>query len=112
MYDTSTSLQEKRKYVLKEIEEGRSDIAKFASEITLRVLKEQLKTCWRVRARYDLLNFESHIVSSGLWSNTLELLKDKGLITKENNGKNRGCWIVRMRNGNVALKGRWKKQIR
>jgi len=103
MYYTYPSLQEKRKYVLKEIEEGRSDVAKFASEMTLRVLKEQLKTCWRVRARYDLLNFESHIVSSGLWSKTLELLKDKGLITKENNGKNRGCWIIRMKNGNVDL---------
>jgi arginyl-tRNA synthetase len=103
MYDTYPSLQEKRKYVLKEIEEGRSDVAKFASEITLRVLKEQLNTCWRVRARYDLLNFESHIVSYGLWSKTLELLKDKGLITKENKGKNRGCWIIKMKNGNFDL---------
>ena len=103
MYDIYPSLQEKRKYVLKEIEDPRSSIAKFAADVTLRVLKEQLKTCWRVYARYDLLNFESHIVSSGLWSSTLELLRNQGLMIQVNNGKNKGCWIVRMKNGNVNL---------
>jgi arginyl-tRNA synthetase len=99
MYDTHPFLSEKRKYVLKEIEDPKSAVAKFAADITLRVLENQLKTCWRVKARYDLLNFESHIVSSGLWSSTLGMLKDRGLMVLENNGKNKGCWIVRTRNG-------------
>lgn len=103
MYDIYPSLQEKRKYVLKEIEDARSEIAKFAAEITLKVLKDQLKTCWRVNARYDLLNFESHIVSSGLWSSTLEMLKDQGLLILENDGINKGCWIIRVKNRNVDL---------
>ena len=105
MYDIYPSLQEKRKHVLKEIEDPRSSIAKFAVDITLKVLKEQLKTCWRVYARYDLLNFESHIVSSGLWSNTLKMLRDQGLMIQENTGKNKGCWIVKMKNGNVDFGG-------
>ncbi len=105
MYDIYPSLQEKRKHVLKEIEDPRSSIAKFAVDVTLKVLKEQLKTCWRVYARYDLLNFESHIVSSGLWSSTFELLKNQGFMVQENTGKNKGCWIVRMKNGNVDLGG-------
>ncbi|MFZ0567080.1 MAG: arginine--tRNA ligase [Nitrososphaeraceae archaeon] len=99
MYDIHPFLSEKRKYVLKEIEDPKSAIAKFAADITLRVLENQLKTCWRVKARYDLLNFESHIVSSGLWSSTLGMLRDRGLLILENNGKNKGCWIVRTRNG-------------
>ena len=99
MYDIHPFLSEKRKCVLKEIEDPKSDIAKFAADITLRVLENQLKTCWRVKARYDLLNFESHIVSSGLWSSTLGMLRDRGLLILENNGKNKGCWIVRTRNG-------------
>lgn len=105
MYDIHPSLQEKRKHVLKEIEDPRSSIAKFAVDVTLKVLKEQLKTCWRVYARYDLLNFESHIVSSGLWSSTLKLLKNHGFMVRENTGKNKGCWVVRMKNGNVDLGG-------
>jgi arginyl-tRNA synthetase len=99
MYDSDPYLLEKRKHVLKEIEDPNSVIAKFAVDITLRVLEDQLKTCWRVKARYDLLNFESHIVSSGLWSSTLGMLKERGLMFQENNGKNKGCWIVRIKNG-------------
>jgi arginyl-tRNA synthetase len=99
MYDSDPYLSEKRKHVLKELEDPNSVIAKFAVDITLRVLEDQLKTCWRVKARYDLLNFESHIVSSGLWSSTLGMLKERGLMFQENNGKNKGCWIVRTKNG-------------
>ena len=103
MYELHPSLQEKRRCVLREIEETKSTIAKFAGHITKLVLTEQLKTCWRVKARYDLLNFESHIVSSGLWSNTLNLLKNQGLIFKEREGKNKDCWIIRLKNDNPDL---------
>jgi arginyl-tRNA synthetase len=95
MYETDPSLQEKRKLVLKQIEEGKSDIASFAAEITIKVLKEQLKTCWRIKSHYDLLNFESHIVASNLWSNTFELLKNNGVVFKETHGKNKGCWVIK-----------------
>ncbi len=80
MYEKDPQLTEKRKLVLREIEEGKSEIARFAAEITMRVLDEQLKTCWRMKARYDLLNFESQIVMSNLWSKAFELLK-KNKIT-------------------------------
>lgn len=105
MYEIHPTLQEKRKCVLREIEETKSAIAKFAALITDKVLTEQLKTCWRIKARYDLLNFETHIVSSGLWSSTLDLLKNRGLIFKERAGKNKGCWIIRPKNGNIGLDG-------
>ncbi len=94
MYEKDPQLAEKRKLVLKEIEEGKSEIARFAAEITLRVLNEQLKTCWRMKARYDLLNFESHIVTSKLWSKAFELLKKEKLTHFEEEGKNEGCWVI------------------
>jgi arginyl-tRNA synthetase len=94
MYEKDSQLAEKRKLVLKEIEEGKSEIARFASEITLRVLQEQLKTCWRMKVRYDLLNFESHIVVSKLWSRAFELLKKNNIARFETEGKNKGCWVI------------------
>jgi arginyl-tRNA synthetase len=94
MYEKDAQLAEKRKLVLKEIEEGNSEIARFAAEITRRVLNEQLKTCWRMKARYDLLNFESHIVVSKLWSKALELLKKEKVARFEEEGKNKGCWVI------------------
>jgi len=94
LYEKDTQLAEKRKLVLKEIEEGKSEIAHFAARITRRVLNEQLKTCWRMKARYDLLNFESHIVVSKLWSKAFDLLKKNGIAHFEEEGKNKGCWVI------------------
>jgi arginyl-tRNA synthetase len=94
MYEKDPVLSEKRKLVLREIEEGKSEIARLASQVTMRVLSEQLKTCWRMKARYDLLNFESHIVVSRLWSEAFELLKKHGIARYETEGKNKGCWVI------------------
>lgn len=94
MYEKDPQLAEKRKLVLKEVEEGRSELAHFAADVTRRVLNEQLKTCWRMKARYDLLNFESHIVVSKLWSKAFELLKKNGIARLEEEGKNKGCWVI------------------
>lgn len=94
LYERDPQVAEKRKLVLKEIEEGKSEIAYFAMDITLRVLREQLKTCWRMKVRYDLLNFETHIVSSKLWSKTFELLKSNSIAKYEAEGKNKGCWVI------------------
>ncbi|HKG88855.1 MAG TPA: arginine--tRNA ligase [Nitrososphaeraceae archaeon] len=98
MYKDDKNLEEKRRLVLKEIELGTSEIAKFASEITMRVLKDQLKTCWRMKAHYDLLNYESHIVTSRLWSKTFEMLKEKGIATLQTEGKNKYCWVIKLEN--------------
>lgn len=94
IYEKDPQVAEKRKLVLKEIEEGKSEIARFAMEITVRVLQEQLKTCWRMKAHYDLLNFETHIVGSKLWSKAFEMLKSNGVAKYETEGKNKGCWVI------------------
>jgi arginyl-tRNA synthetase len=94
IYEKDPRVAEKRKLVLKEIEEGKSEIARFAMDITLRVLQEQLKTCWRMKVHYDLLNFETHIVGSKLWSKAFELLKSNGVAKYETEGKNKGCWVI------------------
>jgi arginyl-tRNA synthetase len=94
MYERDPQLVQKRNLVLKEIEDGRSETAHFAMDITMRVLQEQLKTCWRMKARYDLLNFESHIVVSKLWNKAFDLLKSNRIAKYETEGKNKGCWVI------------------
>lgn len=94
-YETDKHLVELRSEVLKELEEGTSEIAKFGDEITRRVLEEQLKTCWRLGVTYDCLNFESQIVRSNLWAVSFEKMKLMGITTLENEGKNVGCWVIK-----------------
>lgn len=95
LYIKNPDLQKKRKSVLKSIEKGHSDLSRFAKDISLRVLKDQLKTCWSLKVRYDLLNFESDIVASKMWEKMFELLKNKGRAAYETEGKNKGCWVIR-----------------
>ncbi len=93
-YETDPTLREKQKFVLKSMESNDSSISKIRLEITDRILKEQLKTCWRFGARYDLFVYESDIIHSNLWSTVFQTLKDKGIAKYETEGKLAGCWIV------------------
>jgi arginyl-tRNA synthetase len=93
-YEADPSLALKRKSVLKGIEEHDSDTFPLASDITNRILREQLKTCWRFNASYDLLVFESDIIASKLWDDTFSTLKAKGIAKLETGGQFQGCWIV------------------
>ena len=96
LYETRKDLAAAQKQVLREMEDHTSDTARLASKITLRILAEQLKTCWRIGARYDLLNFESHILQTRMWNDVFEQLKNRVLVEFANEGKYVGCWIVRV----------------
>ena len=93
-YETDSSLEQIRKDVLKSLEDGTSDVAKFADVVTRRVLASQLETCWNLSVFYDCLNFESQIIRSGLWDKIFEKLKEMNLIKFETDGKNEGCWVI------------------
>jgi len=97
-YETDPKLATYRTEVLKQLEEGTSETAKFANDITRRVLAEQLKTCWRLGATYDCLNFESQIVRSNLWKIVFDKMKDMQLVDLEKEGKNAGCWVIKSEN--------------
>lgn len=94
-YANNPNLEDTRKKILQEIEDGKSQTAQFAEKITKRVLSCQLETCWNLGIRYDCLNFESQIIRSGLWSIIFEKLKSMKLIHYEKEGKNAGCWVIR-----------------
>ena len=88
------ALQEARGDILRRIEKGEDEIAKLAERITRQVLAAQLETCWRLNVRYDLLNYESHIIQSGLWAQVFDRMKKMGLTHLETDGDNAGCWVI------------------
>ena len=93
-YERDPSLKEKQKFVLKAIEEHDAGIFPLAASITDKILKEQLHTCWRFNASYDLLVYESDIIDSKLWDHSFSELKNRGIAILEREGKLAGCWIV------------------
>ena len=102
-YENDPTLATKRSLILKELEEGKSETAKFGDEITRQVLEEQLKTCWRLGVTYDCLNFESQIVRSNLWKNVFDKMKSMGVIELEKEGKNVGCWVIKAESDDKVL---------
>ncbi len=95
LYSTRPDLEIKRKEVLKELEDPNSEISLYTKEIVRMVLQDQLHTCWRLKCHYDILNFESQIIQSNLWSSIFNTLKDNNIIQFEVSGQNSGCWIFK-----------------
>ncbi len=95
LYKTNLELIEKRKLVIKEIEQGNNEIAQFTHFIVEKIVEQQLESCWRIKSRYDLLVIESQILLSKLWEQTFNLLKEKNIIYYSTKGKNLNCWVLR-----------------
>lgn len=93
-YSKNPALKEKRAIVIREIEKGEGETALLAKSVVERILRAQLTTCWRMAASYDLLNWESQIVHSGMWAQVFELMKQKSIVRYETEGDNRGCWVI------------------
>ena len=70
-------------------------LATMLTRWSLRILADQLKTCWRLGARYDLLNWESHILKTGMWGRVFERMKKEGVAIFETEGENAGCWVIK-----------------
>ncbi len=93
-YAKDIGLREKQSLVLKEIEKGEGELAEYAGGMVRKILADQLATCWRLGARYDLLNWESQLVRSGMWERIFEMMKKEGLVKFETQGENKGCWVI------------------
>ena len=93
-YEHNPSLKEKQSQILKEIEGGSGETSEYTRKIVRRILSSQLSTCWRLGARYDLLNWESQLVHSKMWERIFEDLKRVGYVKFQDQGENKGCWVI------------------
>ncbi len=86
---------EVRRQVLHAIEEGSNETAAVADLISVAVLRRHLETMDRLDIEYDFLPRESEILHLHFWDAAFAKLKDAGVLTFENEGKNKGCWVMR-----------------
>ena len=84
-----------RAAVLHAIEEGNNERAAIADVISTAVLRRHLETMDRLDIEYDFLPRESEILHLHFWDAAFSKLKDSGVLTFENEGKNKGCWVMR-----------------
>jgi arginyl-tRNA synthetase len=83
-----------RNEVLHALEEGSGPIAELADYVATRNVECILDTMERLGIRYDLLARESDILHLHFWIRAFELMKDKGVIRYETEGRHAGCWVM------------------
>ena len=79
---------------LHEIEQGGNETAEIAELISTAVLRRHLETMQRLGIEYDFLPRESEILHLKFWESAFEQLKKTGVLYFENEGKNKGCWVM------------------
>ena len=93
-YQRNEELKDKRAEILHAIEAGNNDIAEIAEYIATRNVECIVNTMERFNVRYDLLPRESDILHLHFWDTAFEQMKQLGVIHFENEGKNKGCWVM------------------
>ncbi len=94
-YEEDKSRLGLRAEILHELEKGEGEIYEMADYISTRILRCHLETMARVRIVYDVLPRESDVLHLHIWERAFELLKERGGIEFEREGKLAGCWVMR-----------------
>ena len=93
--DEEKAARKKLRYAtLHEIEHGGNETAEIAELISTAVLRRHLETMLRLGIEYDFLPRESEILHLKFWEAAFEQLKQTGVLYFENEGKNKGCWVM------------------
>jgi arginyl-tRNA synthetase len=83
-----------RAEILHAIEEGNNPTAELADYVATRNVECILDTMERLGIRYDLLARESEILHLNFWERAFQLMKERGVIRFESEGKHHGCWVM------------------
>ena len=81
---------------LHDIEHGQSEAAAIAAFTADRIVRCHLKTMARMNVDYDLLTWEGDILRLQFWARAFEILKQKGAIYLQTEGRLAGCWVMRI----------------
>ncbi|MDQ2842344.1 MAG: arginine--tRNA ligase [Acidobacteriota bacterium] len=79
---------------LHEIEAGRGEVAELAHLVADAIVRLHLRTMYRLNVTYELLPRESEILHLKFWTAAFELLQQRRAIYFEEDGKNKGCWVM------------------
>jgi arginyl-tRNA synthetase len=93
-YEQDKEHLKSRQNTLHAIEQGGNQMAEIAEMISTAVLRRHLETMDRLDIEYDFLPRESEILRLHFWDAAFELLKQKGVLYFESEGKNKGCWVM------------------
>jgi arginyl-tRNA synthetase len=93
-YKDNKEALEWRAETLHGIEAGHGVLSEMGHVVADAVVLCHLNTMGRLGIGYDVLPRESEILHLKFWASAFELLKQRGAIYLETEGKNKGCWVM------------------
>ena len=72
----------------------RNENAEIAAFIADRIVRCHLKTMARMNVDYDLLTWEGDILRLKFWAQAFDVLKAKGAVYLQKEGRLAGCWVM------------------
>ena len=93
-YEADKSRLEVRLDTLNDIEHGGNEVADIAAFISDRIVRCHLLTMARMNVQYDLLAWEGDILRLHFWARAFEILKEKGAVFLQSQGRLAGCWVM------------------
>jgi arginyl-tRNA synthetase len=91
-----------RARTLHDLEEGHNETADIGAFIADRIVRTHLKTMARLNIGYDLLTYEGDILRLQFWAHAFEILKAQGAVFLQTEGKLKGCWVMRIDEGDAG----------
>ena len=95
-YQEHPEAQQWRRDTLHRIENQEGETAKLAVLIARAIVGRHIQTMLRLGIEYDLLPKESDIIHLHFWARAFELLEQSGAIKLEEEGKHKGCWVMKL----------------
>ena len=95
-YAENPEATEWRKETLHRVEHQQGETAVLAATIARAIVHRHLRTMLRLGIAYDLLPKESDIIHMHFWDRAFELLKASGAVVYEEEGKHKGCWVMKL----------------
>ena len=95
-YELEDPQHTRRGQTLQEIEEGNNETAQMAEIVAMTIVRCHIRTMARINVHYDLLPRESDILHLKFWDYAFRQLRERQAITLETEGKNKGCWVMRL----------------
>jgi arginyl-tRNA synthetase len=111
-YDADKTRPPIRAKTLHELEEGGNASSAMAAVIVDHIVRAHLQTMARLNIAYDLLTYEGDILRLQFWAKAFEILKSKGAVFLQKEGKLAGCWVMTIDDASETEEEREKVIVR
>lgn len=96
MIDADPALKKELDDLLVKLDNRDPKISRQQSELSKKILTDNLLTFASLDIDYDLIVYESSIKDMLMWEKTFEILKKNEKVYLATEGKSKGCWLVKM----------------